>query len=726
MRLESGSIRIAVRRQSRKNEFMIPWTGFAVCVFLLAGLCWMIGNNFDAVSVRWWLLLAVTAPLAILLLLLYSTQLRSWILPAGVALTGGFCLLFAGQVMPGMGSFGNSLMERMTGSNGKIHLDFSAAADQYILWAVVPMLILWTLLICHSVRNRRIFMAMPALIPIFLGVFTGVITADFSLALIAAGCILLAVHCSGMDIRGIPGNLAVMLLVFAVCTLLGLLLGNHLTSDLSKTAERMVHNVIYHQGGESMPEGDLNDLGAWDKGNTPVLEVVMDQPEKVYLRGRIYEVYTGTSWEDREGEDLSQYEDLFYWLHDAQMFGQSQIGTASVFTTFEKPNSISVRNLAACKAYGYYPYAVTGGDLFAADKIGDTELPPNGTLNYYPGSLPQWYKIQQTLASAQDRENVTEYLKMERAYKSYVYDADLQMTKDSWLVLDRQLKLGDSSMTLSEIREVIRTYLDEKMTYDESVRTHNDGKDFLHYTLERSGSGYSVHYATAATMMLRYFGVPARYVEGYFLSAEEAERYRSGETILLTEAHAHAWAEYYLNGVGFVPFEVTPGYMDDEELELGGLAPMEQSFSGNALRFARIEQPEKIEEPEQDRFTFSMNPKYLLLLIPVGILVLLVLIFVKRKKFNRAMKRIEQAENREAIAMRYGYATNLLQTVDIVPPDSSEAASRLNREARFSKHEMTDLQRHEMDAYAALVLESCKQSWSKLDKLRYRWWDCKY
>ena len=63
----------------------------------------------------------------------------------------------------------------------------------------------------------------------------------------------------------------------------------------------------------------------------------------------------------------------------------------------------------------------------------------------------------------------------------------------------------------------------------------NGSGDFLQYTLERSGHGYSVHYATAAVLMLRYMGVPARYVEGYYLSAEDAARYKAGETITLTE-----------------------------------------------------------------------------------------------------------------------------------------------------------------------------------------------
>ena len=57
------------------------------------------------------------------------------------------------------------------------------------------------------------------------------------------------------------------------------------------------------------------------------------------------------------------------------------------------------------------------------------------------------------------------------------------------------------------------------------------------------------HYATAAVLMLRYYGVPARYVEGYYLRPEEANAAAPGEELVLDETHAHAWAEYYLDGI---------------------------------------------------------------------------------------------------------------------------------------------------------------------------------
>lgn len=101
--------------------------------------------------------------------------------------------------------------------------------------------------------------------------------------------------------------------------------------------------------------------------------------------------------------------------------------------------------------------------------------------------------------------------------------------------------------------------------------------------------GYSVHYATAAVLMLRYCGVPARYAEGYYLSGQDAA---SGEqTFELDETHAHAWAEYYLTGVGWVPFEVTPGYVEAEDLGAGGEAGGKQ--------YENTQLPPVVEQPEQ-------------------------------------------------------------------------------------------------------------------------------
>ena len=62
---------------------------------------------------------------------------------------------------------------------------------------------------------------------------------------------------------------------------------------------------------------------------------------------------------------------------------------------------------------------------------------------------------------------------------------------------------------------------DKNMTYSESVSVPKN--DFVQDFLVNTKSGYSVHFATAATLMFRYFGLPARYVEGYLITPDDVQ-----------------------------------------------------------------------------------------------------------------------------------------------------------------------------------------------------------
>ena len=102
-------------------------------------------------------------------------------------------------------------------------------------------------------------------------------------------------------------------------------------------------------------------------------------------------------------------------------------------------------------------------------------------------------------------------------------------------------------------------------------------------------------------------------MEGYFISAAEAASYGENAVITLDESHAHAWAEYYLDGVGWVPFETTPGYMDDE-LEQAAF-----SFSGESGKlYYQSDKPitNVIKKENKDKLTelqnsFRFNAVYL-------------------------------------------------------------------------------------------------------------------
>ena len=726
MNWNNGGLRIVMRPVQDGSQFHSVAAGIPVSLILLFGAAMTVGAWFPSVQVPWYMLLFGMLAFSSVLWLLQLTGKGRWVCIGALVLVAAACVVFHNQVLAGMGCLGNDLLEQLTAMTGRIWLDFTIAEDTAALWGVIPVLAVIVVLLHLSVQTGKLLFLFPVLVPVYAAALTGFFPVEPGMVLIGVGAVLLLMQGSGArGFRGVPSWLAVVLLCGAVSAGAAWNVGD--MEGKTSLLDQYIHTQLYDQDTNSMPEGDLQNLQQWNKGETPALKITMTQPQKLYLRGRIYETYEGTAWQPLSAEERAEYESLFYWLHQSGFFGQSQIALASAFTAQVKPEEMTIENLSACAAHGYYPYAVYGSEWLDTALIGDTAFAVTDGLQYLPGSVPEWYGVQQALASAQERGNVAQYLRAEQAYEEYVTQTDLQLTNESWSVLNRQLGEGESPRTLSQIREFIRTYLAEALVYDEKVKTLNGSGDFLQYTLEMSGSGYSVHYATAATLMLRYFGVPARYVEGYYLCAEEAASYKPGQPIILTEEHAHAWAEYYLPGVGFVPFEVTPGYVDDEESELGGsLSQNEQIYTGDHLQYAQVEQPERIEEPEQDRFSFSMKPVYLLYALAIALVVFAVMILVKRKTFKKAVAAIDQAANREAIAMRFGYAVKLLRFCSDVQIDGASRAEELNREALFSNHEMTDGQRLEMEDFACRVLAECKKRWTILQRLRFWAWDCLY
>ena len=68
-------------------------------------------------------------------------------------------------------------------------------------------------------------------------------------------------------------------------------------------------------------------------------------------------------------------------------------------------------------------------------------------------------------------------------------------------------------------------------------------------------TGYCVHFAHASAFLLRSLGLPVRVATGYVV--DESAR-RGGSTIVLSGGNSHAWAELYLEGVGWVVVDTTP------------------------------------------------------------------------------------------------------------------------------------------------------------------------
>jgi len=109
--------------------------------------------------------------------------------------------------------------------------------------------------------------------------------------------------------------------------------------------------------------------------------------------------------------------------------------------------------------------------------------------------------------------------------------------------------------------DAVWSYLASQMSYSLTLDNLPSGADPIEYALTESHEGYCMHFASAATMILRELGVPARYVSGYAVrpSAFEYNEETGGYKAEVADYMAHAWVEIYLDNIGWIPVEVTPG-----------------------------------------------------------------------------------------------------------------------------------------------------------------------
>lgn len=152
--------------------------------------------------------------------------------------------------------------------------------------------------------------------------------------------------------------------------------------------------------------------------------------------------------------------------------------------------------------------------------------------------------------------------------------------------VDRICAGAGFSGTPQEIARQIKAYFDEHYTYTLRPGFYYGNPDYITHFLTESRRGYCAHFASSAVMLLRAMGIPARYVEGYAFTYDQAvldgtlvenaeyERYYSGyspigETALVelavADASAHAWVEMYVDGEGWVVFDPTPAADGDDE-----------------------------------------------------------------------------------------------------------------------------------------------------------------
>lgn len=143
--------------------------------------------------------------------------------------------------------------------------------------------------------------------------------------------------------------------------------------------------------------------------------------------------------------------------------------------------------------------------------------------------------------------DVPDYVKNLRAYQEIRSNLELYSTD----VNSRRINAANA----------VSSYLREHYVYRWDLDELGDGVDPIEYFLEEGGKGYCIHFASAGTLLLREMGIPTRYVSGFVVKDSAATKGKDGmyEAVVI-DRHSHAWVEIYLENLGWIPVEMTPGY----------------------------------------------------------------------------------------------------------------------------------------------------------------------
>ncbi|MBQ8796849.1 MAG: transglutaminase domain-containing protein [Oscillospiraceae bacterium] len=267
----------------------------------------------------------------------------------------------------------------------------------------------------------------------------------------------------------------------------------------------------------------LDTVGIREVSQEEILQVDTDYTGTLYLRGRALDTYDGKSWTDSRAETTD-----LYWPEGEQL---ESVGEVRIKTKF------------AHKML-YLPYYVQSMDL--SDVTRGIENTTKLTDYSFTTAL---LRNESVLAKATGE--------IPQSYLQHLDDST-----SAWASpLAEKITAGKTG--IYEKAQAIAAYVRSSARYDlrtEAMPSYGR-KDFAKWFLEESDTGYCVHFATAATVLLQAEGIPARYVTGYMTEVQE------NCVSLVRSCDAHAWVEYWLPGFGWTILEVTPSAQEEPETE---------------------------------------------------------------------------------------------------------------------------------------------------------------
>lgn len=362
-------------------------------------------------------------------------------------------------------------------------------------------------------------------------------------------------------------------------------------------------NLSLEGVGGGVSDGVLGDVDgtAYDEVESLKVTVSEKPTEILYLKGYVGADYTQNRWSMGDADSLTDA--ALNWKTDGDsllyiqnmpflrmMYVNSNMGGEEAVSS----RTISVERLNANTAYTYVPYQaylndyydILGGDCSVQGQTAQDDRYEYFENSTYIDTMKKWMDVDASGSDGGDsagalgsynHQNMLDEL--EASYESYVntHYTDVpesqkrieklcKKKKKEW---DKKLE-GNLSNTqkqdlsyekIDDVKNFVVRTLWERCEFSKSASRISDDEDYIERFMFEKKKGDSTAFASAAVVMFRSCGIPARYVVGYAAPANLFSGQADGSYMaVLQDDNAHAWVEIYMPDCGWTPVETTPGF----------------------------------------------------------------------------------------------------------------------------------------------------------------------
>lgn len=381
------------------------------------------------------------------------------------------------------------------------------------------------------------------------------------------------------------------------------------TEEVKYQTEQFFESFTNNKIIGGISSGELGDVETvkFNNEDTLIVTVASKPTATIYLRGFAAGDYSSREWGALPDRIYNASRSVFNNAEQQNIFTGNISGKfiQLYFDSIGKTanSTISVKNLTSNEELMYIPYnsyfnensfdfrndsfIQTNGDTYSTRFYNIGNVSAEHWCSFYDNSKETYSTFLNSAKYSPNKSPITydeKFSSLESSYRSFVYDNYLDFDEKLYPEIQQSFSGVRYSCSIDTIISNAQNYVWNNAEYSLSPGKTPSDEDFIRYFLYENKLGYCSHFASAGVMIFRAAGIPSRYAEGFIATPDLFEKTDEGYTANVKDNAAHAWVEIYVDTIGWVPVEMTPGGYSEgvnpNAIETTTTAENENSSSG--------------------------------------------------------------------------------------------------------------------------------------------------